>query len=410
MSIRQTTLPNGLRVITEHRAHVETVAVGVWVNAGSRGENVKLNGITHFLEHMVFKGTDKRNARQIATEIETVGGHLNAYTTRDYTTFYARVLKGDVPLAIDLLADILLNSKFEDKEIVREQEVVIQEIGQAFDTPDDIIFDHLQEISFKDQALGRPILGSTNNVNSFNRDMLQEYISTQYKAGSMVVAAAGNLDHDVIVAEVERGFGGVQSGTAPLVDAAEFIGGTIREHRDLEQVHVTLGLPGCSYYTDDYYAMQVYSMLLGGGMSSRLFQEVRENRGLAYSVYSFANSHVDTGLFGIYAGTAPEMVNEMLDVISGEMKSLTSTITMDELQIAKAQLKAGLLMGLEATSSRIEQMGRQLLVFDRTIPAEEMVANIESVNLDDVHAMASNMYGSKLKSSVFVGDLQKLQP
>lgn len=407
MTIQQTTLPNGLRVVSESRKTVETVSVGVWVKVGSRYESVDLNGMTHFLEHMLFKGTDRRSAYDIAYDIERVGGHMNAYTTRDYTTYYARVLKEDLALAVDILSDIILNSSLSDVEVKREQDVVLQEIGQAIDTPDDLVFDLLQESAYPNQALGRTILGLPSGVRSFTSDSLRRFMSHHYTAGNIVLAASGKLDHQQLVDLAARAFEGLPAGKPLEVEPARYQATHVLEQKKLEQSHVTLGFPAVGFHHDDYYALQIYSMALGGGMSSRLFQQVREERGLAYSIYCFANCFSDHGLFGVYGGTSPAMVPEMIDVTLDQMQAISEYMSAEELQISRAQLKAGLLMAIESTSSRIEQMGRQLLFFDRVIPIEEMIDRVESVTLDQVKDYGKQLINRDQMTSAIVGSVPK---
>jgi predicted Zn-dependent peptidase len=380
LDIRQSKLSNGMTVITDFMPSVETVSLGVWVNAGTRHEAAEINGISHLLEHMAFKGTERRTAREIAEEIEAVGGLLNAYTSRDHTAYYAKILKQDVPLGVDILADILLHSSLDSDELAREQAVVVQEISQAIDTPDDIIFDHFQTTAFPNQAVGRPVLGTADLVRSFSRQTVSRYMRDHYGSGTMILAAAGNLDHDHLVAEAERHFEGLAPARIGDEEQARYLGGDYREERDLEQVHVVLGFDGVSYEDPDFYAMSVLSGLLGGGMSSRLFQEVRERRGLAYSVYSFSQSLTDGGLFSIYAGTGPEESAEVVPVICEEVRKVTQSVTADEVRRSRAQIKAGILMGLESTNARCEQLARQLMVHGRILPIEELVAQIDAVD------------------------------
>ncbi len=403
MSVHLTRLDNGLRVVSENRPQLQTVSVGVWVDVGSRHESPELNGITHCLEHMLFKGTTHRSARDIACEIEAVGGYLNAYTSREHTTYYARVLKDDLSLAIDILSDILLNSVFEEKELQREKEVIIQEIGQTQDTPDDVIFDYLQEACFKGQPLGRSILGTTETVRSYTRADLHDYLIHNYTAANMVVSAVGNVDHTELLKIVEQKFAGLRPGERHQPDQAVYTKDQYFDTRKLEQAHVTLAWPSCSFHDARYYPMQLYSMILGGGMSSRLFQEIRENRGLAYSVYSFVNCYRESGVLGVYAATGPELAEDMVSVILSEMKTLKEGISDSEFATASAQLKAGLMMGLEATSSRMEQLGRQLLVFDRIIPMDEIITNIESVAISDIQLIAEQVLEGGLMSVAAIG-------
>ena len=403
MTLQISCLPNGLRVVSENRPDLETVSVGIWTDVGARHEAKRLNGVSHFLEHMLFKGTNTRSAKDIVLDIETVGGQMNAYTTRDNTTYYARVLKDDLELALDVLSDIVVNSVCDPKEIEREKDVILQEIGQAIDTPDDVVFDHLQSVAYGEQALARPILGDANTIKAFNQDDLLGYLRQNYTGSNMVVSAVGNLDHKQLLSAVEARLGGLPTGKRQVSTGAIYQGGRETEKRELEQVHVTAAWPGCSYHDDDYYALQVYSTILGGGMSSRLFQEIREERGLAYSVYSFSSSHNDTGLFGIYAGTGPELVSELAPVILKEMESLAKGPEALEFKVAVAQLKASLMMALEAPTSRMEQLGRQLLVFDRIVPIPEMLENVGAVTPEDVKRIAEGIVSSKKASVAIVG-------
>ena len=403
MTIRLTTLDNGLRIVSEARPMLETVSVGLWVDVGSRHEPAPLNGVTHCLEHMLFKGTERRTAQDIVLEIESVGGHINAYTSRDHTTYYARTLKDDLPLAVDLLADILMNSVFDEGELTREKDVILQEIGQARDTPDDIVFDHLQSVAYPDQSLGWSILGTPDTVRSFNRDALFSFMADKYRAGSIIVAAVGNLDHDRLVDMARSRFSGLPSGRREADATARYAPGCMVEQRPLEQVHLALAWPGVAHKAPEYYATQIYSTILGGGMSSRLFQKIREERGLAYSIYSFSASHADTGLLGVYAGTSPDQAETVLSLIEEDVQGLGAGATPAELASAKAQLKAGLMMALEATGSRMEQLGRQMLIYGRVIPTEEILMSLDAVTPDDVAAVATRMAESGTRALAAVG-------
>ncbi len=392
--IRVSTLANGMRVATDPMDHVETVSVGVWVEAGSRFEAATVNGISHFLEHMVFKGTRRRDARAIAEEIETVGGHLNAHTSREYTAFYAKVLKDNVGLAIDIIADILQNATLDADELSRERTVVIQEIMQAQDTPDDIIFDRFQECAFPGQALGRSVLGSPELIGEMTRDVLVRYRTQHYGAPRMILAAAGRIDHDALVEMATAAFAQMPDCVADAREPAHYRGGDWREERDLEQTHLVFGFEGLGFRDPDFYGMSVLSTLLGGGMSSRLFQEAREKRGLVYSIYSFPASYTDIGLFGIYAGTGETEAEELVPLLCTEMRSVAAKIGAEELDRARTQLKAGLLMSLESTSARCEQLARQLMVFDRPVPLSETVARIDAVDRDAVIRTARRLLAS----------------
>ncbi|MEO1613437.1 MAG: pitrilysin family protein, partial [Pseudomonadota bacterium] len=295
MTIRLSTLSNGFRVITEHMPGMGSAAIGVWIGAGSRNEAESQNGIAHFLEHMAFKGTARRSALDIAEEIENVGGHLNAYTSREATAYYARVLAEDAPLALDIIGDILTGSTFETAEIELERGVILQEIGQTLDTPDDIIFDWLQETAYPGQPIGRSILGPAERVSGFGEGDLRGFIDAHYAPGNMILSAAGGVDHDALLTEAERHFGHLTAREAPARDGARYEGGLLREVKDLEQAHLCMAFEGPAYRGDDFYATQLMSVALGGGMSSRLFQEAREKRGLCYTIFAQAGAYQDSG-------------------------------------------------------------------------------------------------------------------
>ena len=380
MSVEVTVLENGLRVVTDSQAHLESACIGIWVDAGARNETPEMHGVAHLLEHMAFKGTKDRSARDIAEEIEAVGGHLNAYTSREHTAYYARVLKADVPLALDILADILQHSTFDEEELVRERAVVIQEIGQTNDTPDDVIFDRLQETAYPDQAVGRSILGTAAGIAEMPRATLANFMDIHYQAPRMVLAAAGAVQHQAILELAEDLFAELGTGEGTSVAPASYQGGDFREDRKLEQVHFAMALPGVTYDDPDFYAAQVMATVLGGGMSSRLFQEVREIRGLCYSVFAFASSFVDDGTFGIYSGTGEAEIAELVPVLCEEFLKLGEDADETEVARARAQLKAGMLMSLESSGSRAEQLGRQMLIYGRPLAIDELVARVDAVD------------------------------
>ncbi len=392
-TVQITTLDNGLQIISDKMANVETASAGVWVEAGARNEAPALNGVSHMLEHMTFKGTEKRSAQAIAEEIEDVGGHINAYTSRENTAYYAKILKEDLGLAVDMVSDLVLNATLDEEELERERGVILQEINQAQDTPDDVVFDLFQEASFPDQALGRPVLGTLDGITNMPRGDVWDYMKNHYRADAMVMAAAGNFEHDQLVEMAETQFA-----AAPKIDSerteepARYVGGDIREKRDIEQVQLLLGFEGLSYLDDDFYAASVMSMLFGGGMSSRLFQEVREKRGLVYSTYSFLTAYADSGVLGIYAGTGEQEVSELIPVVCDEIGKLSEGISEKELVRAKAQLKSSILMSLESTSSRAEQLARQLMIFGRPIPVSEAVAKIEAVDETAIKRVSGRIF------------------
>ncbi len=409
MDVSVTTLDNGMRVVTHTMPHLETASVGVWVGVGARNESPESNGVSHMLEHMAFKGTESRDAREIAECIEAVGGYLNAYTSREQTAYFARVLKGDVPLAVDLLGDILLHSVFDEGELEREREVIIQEIGQTNDTPDDIVFDNLQMAAYPEQAMGRSILGTVDRVRGFGRNDLSGYMNRHYTGGTMVLAAAGGVDHDAVVGLAQKAFAGISDAVADAPEGARYAGGPVLDARSLEQVHFTLGFRSVAFHDEGYYPSQVMSAVLGGGMSSRLFQEVRENRGLAYSVYSFSGSYMDDGLFTIYAGTGADDIAELVPVICDEVLKVADRVEEGEVARARAQLKASVLMTLESSSSRGEQLGRQMHVYGRPLTTREIIDAIDSVDAASVSKAARDMIEAGTPSVAAIGPITRLE-
>ena len=404
MSVNLSKLSNGVRVVTHEIAEFETASVGVWVNAGGRHERADQNGISHFIEHMAFKGTTSRNAQEIARSIEAVGGDLNAATSKEITAYYARVLRDDVSLGLEILGDIVLNPVLDEEEFERERNVILQEILASKDSPDDIVYDCVQDVAFPDQPLGRTILGSKDHVKSFKTDNLREYMTDHYSANRMVVGAAGAVDHDKFVEECESVFGNMPVIASPLVEPAKYVGGVDVTKCDFEQSHLMIAFEGPNYHDQSYYDALVLSGLLGGSMSSRLFQEVRERRGLCYSIYSFAMGYSDAGLFGIHAASSGDNLPELMDVIGAEMKDIASGgLMQSEIDMSKAQLKAGLLMGLENSMSRAEHLARQVFAFGDVLSTEEMIERVERVSLDRVQRLCGEMSGSAAKSIAVVG-------
>lgn len=377
---RLTTLPNGMRIVTEAMPGLASAAVGVWVDAGARHEAAPENGIAHFLEHMAFKGTARRSARAIAEEIEDVGGHINAWTSREMTAYYARVLAADVPLALDLLSDIVLHSAFDPREIEVERGVILQEIGQSLDTPDDVIFDWLQEVSYPDQPLGRSILGAAERVAGFGRDDLQTFVARHYCPSRLILAAAGAVDHDALVAQAAESFGALLPAPAPVMAPARFTRGERREVKGLEQAHFALALEAPGYRAADVHTAHVFATALGGGMSSRLFQSLREERGLCYTIFAQGASYADTGTLTIYAGTGAEEIGQLVHLTVDELRRAAGDMTDAEVARARAQMKAGLLMGLESPSARAERLARLLSIWGHVPSVADQVARIEAVD------------------------------
>jgi predicted Zn-dependent peptidase len=391
LTVQLHTLSNGFRIVTEHMPGLQSASIGLWVLAGGRHERVEQNGIAHFLEHMAFKGTKRRSALQIAEAIEDVGGYMNAYTSREVTAYYARVLEADVPLALDVISDIVLNPVFDPHEIEVERGVILQEIGQSLDTPDDIIFDWLQEKAYPDQPLGRTILGPVERVSAFAREDLAGFVAEQYGPGQMILSAAGAVDHEALVREAEALFGHL----SPLVNVApmqaQFHGGETRTEKALEQAHFAIGFESPNYGDAAIHAAQIYANALGGGMSSRLFQEIREKRGLCYTIFAQAGAYSDTGMMTVYAGTSADQLAELSVVTLDEMKRAAEDMSDEEVARARAQMKAGLLMGLESPSNRAERLARMVQIWGRVPELDEVVRKIDAVSTQDVKTYAEVM-------------------
>jgi predicted Zn-dependent peptidase len=395
VSVEVTTLDNGFRIASDRMESVETVSLGVWVGIGTRHEEAAENGVSHLLEHMAFKGTKRRTARDIAVEIENVGGVLNAYTGREQTAYYAKVLAHDLPLAIDIIADILQHSTYDAAELERERGVILQEIGQAEDTPDDIVFDYFQEAAFPDQSMGRPVLGRAEIIEGLSAGEIAAYQNSRYRPANMVLSAAGNLEHARLVDLAVKAFDNLPRGNSGAPEGARYRGGESRYERDLEQAHILLGFDGIGIHDPDYYASAVLSQLFGGGMSSRLFQEVREKRGLVYGIHSFSSAWNDAGLFGIYAGTGEKEAGDLLPIVCDELLKLPHDISEDELRRAAAQLKAGILMAREKTSARCEHLAAQILIHDRVLTPAEIVAKVDAVGIADLARVAKRLIASQ---------------
>lgn len=409
LGVNVSQLDNGIIVATENIPLIESAALGVWVKSGSRSETAEEHGIAHLLEHMAFKGTTKRSAAKIASDIEDVGGEINAATSVETTSYYARVLKDDMPLAIDILSDILADSKFDEKELKREQHVVLQEIGAAHDTPDDVVFDHFTETAFKDQTLGRAILGTPESVERVTSAELHGFIKRQYAGERMVVSAAGAVDHERFVSEIEKKLGDFQPTSQALVpDPARYVGGDFREERDLMDAQVLIGFEGRAYHVRDFYASQLLSMILGGGMSSRLFQEVREKRGLCYSVYSFHWGFSDTGLFGVHAATGEDDLPKLIPVILDELKRASQDISQAEVDRARAQYRASLLMSGESAASRAGQIARQIMLFGRPIPNDELMDRLSKITVERLTDLAGRLFIDSVPTVAAIGPVSKL--
>lgn len=393
----ETTLPSGLRVITESIPHVRSASVGVWVGAGSCLETPTNTGISHFIEHMLFKGTTSRTAKQIAQAIDGRGGSLNAFTAKEQTCFYAKVLDEHLPVAVEVLADMIQHSRFDPTDIEKEKGVICEEIRMYEDEPDDLVHDLFAAAMWRGHALGQPIAGSVESVQSYTRDEILEYYAGHYTPDQIVVAAAGNLSHEQVVAEVAKQFQDLnpaRTGGRELPASPAEVAGSraLFRVKKTEQAHLVLGVKGLQHNHADLYALHLLNTVLGGGTSSRLFQEIREERGLAYSVYSYESSFRNTGNFAVYAGISPRVVGQVLELILGSIQEIGKQgITESELAEAKEQLKGQIMLGLESTSGRMSRLGRGELMLGRVIGPDQILARIEAVTCEQVHALAHKL-------------------
>ena len=394
MGVEVSRLKNGIAIVTHRMSHLESVALGIWVGAGARSEALGEHGISHLLEHMAFKGTRRRSAREIAETIEAVGGEVNAETTVDHTTYYVRLLKNDLPLGLDVLGDILCDPLLDPSELALEQHVILQEIGAAYDVAEDWVFELFQQSAFPDQAIGRSVLGSNESISAHTADDLRSFLNAHYCGPRIVVAAAGNLDHDEVVRLAEEQLESLPSRAPPAWEAGRYHGGEWTETRTVKEAQILLGFAGPSFTNPAFAAAHLFSAILGGGMASRLFQELREKRGLCYSIYSFYWPFTDTGLFGIQTATSEEDVEELVPVVLNELSKMVDGVTATELDRAKTQLRAGLLMTLESPIARAGQMARHVLIHGRPLTLEETLEKVDAVTADDLAALAAEILGS----------------
>jgi predicted Zn-dependent peptidase len=406
----RTTLPSGLRVVTESIPNTRSAALGVWVGVGSRDETPAMSGASHFLEHLLFKGTPKRTALQISAEIEAVGGETNAFTTKEYTCYYARVLDADLPLAVDVLVDAVADSILAPADVETERGVILEEIAMHEDEPGDEVHDVFTEAIFGDHPLGRLISGTEESITPMTRNQINGFYRRRYTAPAIVVAAAGNLEHATVVRLVRKALAGTALDSAAADPAAPRAGAkrvptqkahTVVRNRDTEQAHVVLGGVGIGRRDERRFALGVLNNVLGGGMSSRLFQEIREKRGLAYSVYSYAGQYADAGLFGVYAGCAPGKVEEVLDLIRAEMERLAADgVTAEEIARGKGMVKGSYVLGLEDTGSRMSRLAKSELLYGELMPVDELLRRVDEVTADEVNAVAAEFLAQPLSLAV----------
>lgn len=396
---KKETLPNGVRIITEEMPYVRSASIGIWVGAGSRDESESNNGIAHFIEHMLFKGTTARSAKDIAETLDAVGGQLNAFTSKEYTCYYAKVLDEHLDIAIDLLSDMFFNSTFKEEDIEKEKNVIIEEIKMYEDTPDELVHDLFANTLWSGHPLGRSVIGTAGIISQITRKDLVDFMEGYYRPDGVVVAVAGNIKHDEVIGKLAPIFSNNTSPRNERKYVAPTAGSRVYyRKKDTEQVHFCLGTPGLPLDHDDIYVLHVMNSVLGGGISSRLFQEIREERGLAYSIYTYHSSYRDAGLFSIYAGLSPGNLNDVISLITKEMKSLrVNGITKEELARTREQLKGSILLGLENVSSRMSRIGKSELCLNRVVSVEEAVERINRVTADDVRELAQQLFtGEKI--------------
>ena len=403
-----TTLDSGLRIVTQNMIGLETVAMGIWNSVGGRDELENVNGVAHFLEHMAFKGTTTRTSKQIAEAIENVGGDINAYTSTETTAYHVRLIAEDLSVGVDILTDILQNSTFAKEELEVERGVILQEIGRTLDSPDSKLFDKFQETAFPNQPIGRSLLGPKEIIKKISRDEIKNFMASNYNPKKMIVSAAGKVDHDKFVEQISKACSNLPKGTKDNRVVANYKGGEYREEKELEQIHLITCFKGINIHHEDYYSLLVYNTLLGEGMSSKLFQEIREKRGLVYSISSFAFSFSDTGLFGVYAGTGEKQINELIPVLCDELKNSPYSILENEIDKGKAQLKASLLMAREKANSRCRTAANQLLYYNRVIEPEEIIEKINSVTNKTVEKVAKSILTTPM-TIASIGPIKKLE-
>lgn len=389
-----TTLENGIRVITETVHHVQFMSMGFWVGVGSRYETEQQWGITHFIEHMLFKGTDKRTAEQISGAVDAVGGQLNAFTSKENTCYYIKTLTEDFPLAVDVLSDMFLNSRFDNEEIAKEREVIIEEIKMYEDTPDDLVHDLMSDNLWPNHPLGRSILGTEESIAAFDHDMLKSYVKQYYTGSNIVVSVVGNISHAQVVEAIKKVLGGIPKGAPNQYQiAGKAQGGVNCYYKEIAQSQICVAMPGVAKEDDRLFPLSILNTYLGGGMSARLVKKIREEEGLAYSVYSYNGSYTDTGAFVISVGTRPENCQRVIDIILEELDDVRQNgITQEELDKSFSQLKGSLFMGLETVNSRMNKLGRSMLTYDRVITPEENVDELSKVTVEDVKALAEDMF------------------
>ena len=404
-----TELDNKVTVVTECLKHLESAAVGVWIKAGARHEKNEEHGIAHVLEHMAFKGTHKRSAEDIVTEIENVGGDMNASTSAEFTAYYAQLLKRDVPLALNIFADILTDSIFDESELEREKHVIIQEIGASQDSPEELVYENFQKSAFQNQTLGRPIMGTAESVAEMKSDDLREYLKQHYSGNNIVVSVVGNVKHSEIVKIVKDKFGGIHKHKNAKPQKAQYVGGESRDNRKLQEAQILIGFEGRAYHVKDFYASQMLALILGGGMASRLFQEIREKKGLCYAIYANHAGYIDTGLFSIYASTEKNDVKELINSIVGELRRMCNdNVQEEEINRAREQIRAGMLMAQEKPMARAGQLARQIHLFNRCVPSEEIMERLNAINGKRIESLAEKLFCVENPTIAAIGPINEM--
>jgi len=403
--IKINSLPNGVRVVTETIPFVRSVSFGVWVRNGSRNESPENNGISHFIEHMLFKGTEKRSAMEIADTMDAVGGQLNAFTSKEYTCYFTRTLDTHFDVALDVLSDMFFNSKFDASDIEKERGVILEEISMYEDAPEDLAVDLLQAHTFPQNPLGMSILGTPETISGFNTNNLKKFAAARYSPQNVVVAVAGNIDENAVLEKITAAFGSYAGEPDTFANsAATYTPGFSFREKDIEQLHLCMGFPGIKSGVDDSYALAAVNTILGGGMSSRLFQKIREEHGLVYAVYSYNASYIDTGVFLVYAALNPDNVQEVAELISNEVRGMfTEKITAEQLAKAKEQLKSNFLLSLESAANRMNSIGRTLLMLDKVITPDELVEKIDAISMDSFFAVCDKIFKPDQMSLSLVG-------
>ena len=411
MTIDVTKLDNGLRIVMEDIPFVRSVSFGIWIKNGSRDESADTNGISHFIEHMLFKGSNKRNAKEIADAMDEIGGQVNAFTSKEYTCYYTRTLDSHFDIALDVLSDMFLNARFDEADIDKERNVILEEINMYEDTPDDMVHDLLQKGVYKDGSLGLSILGTKESIGGFTQSQFKEYVSKHYIPSNTIIAVAGNLKNTDALNKIKEAFSGFE-GTSPVKEdiTQKYKPSFITRDKDIEQVHLCIGFPGIAIGTDESYAMAAMNTMFGGGMSSRLFQKIREEHGLAYSVYSYHQGFSDTGTFTIYAALAAAQMDDVMGLILDEVKVLFSDkISKEQLAKTKEQLKSNYILSLESVASRMNSIGRNLLMLDRVVTADELIQKIDAINLESFYNLCGKVFQMEQMSLAIVGDTENIK-